>query len=436
MPSSPPELSPVALPPAEPSVRSARVGPRRREELSLAQARRIALRAQGLDRPRRDAATGMRGLQQVVDRLGLLQIDSVNVLARAHLMPTFSRIGPYDVGLLDRASGRAPRRLVECWAHEASLVPPTTYRLLGWRQRAYREQAWGSIASVPLQHSAVLTQIRALITERGPVTAREVHEVYAAEHPRVRTGWGWNWTVAKRVLEFLFFTGEVTAARRNPAFERCYDLTSRVLPPAVLALPEPSEHDAVRALVEIGARAHGIGTAGCFGDYFRLRVAQARRAVGELVEDGVLASVQVRGWDRPVFLHRDATLPRSVSGRTLLSPFDPLVFERRRLEELFGLRYRIEIYTPAHQRVHGYYVLPFLLGDRIAARVDLKADRQAGVLRVQAAHLEPVAPADAVVELADELRLMADWLGLDEVAVSGEAHGDLVAGLDDAMAAG
>jgi len=430
VPSSPPVLSPAVL-----SVPSSRVGPRRPEELSLVQARRIALRAQGLDRPRR-GPTGMRGLQQVVDRLGLFQIDSVNVLARAHLMPTFSRIGPYDAGLLDRASGRAPRRLVECWAHEASLVPPATYRLLGWRQRASREHVWGGIADSPMQYAAIVGGIRELIRERGPVTAREVQAEYEAEHPRARGGKWWNWTVAKRALEFLFFTGEVTAARRNPAFERCYDLTERVLPPAVLAMPEPSEDDAVRALVEIGARAHGIGTAGCFGDYFRLKGPRVARAVVELVEAEVLAPVRVRGWDRPVFLHRDATLPRSVSGRALLSPFDPLVFERRRLEELFGMRYRIEIYTPAHQRVHGYYVLPFLLGDRIAARVDLKADRQAGVLRVQAAHLEPAAPGDTAVELADELWLLADWLGLDEVAVSGEAHGDLVAALEDAMAAG
>jgi uncharacterized protein YcaQ len=379
----------------------------------------------------------MRGIQQVIDRLGLLQIDSVNVLARAHLMPAFSRVGPYDVALLDRACGRAPRRLVEAWAHEASLVPPATYRLLGWRQRAYREHAWWTIADVPVQHAPIVGEIRDLIRERGPITAREVQLEYEHDHPREGGGKWWNWTAAKRVLEFLFFTGEVTAARRTPAFERCYDLTERVLPPAVLATPEPAEDDAVRALVEIGARAHGIGTAGCFGDYFRLRGPAIGRAVGELVEEGVLAPVRVRGWQRrPVYLHRDATVPRRATGRALLSPFDPLVFERRRLEELFGLRYRIEIYTPAHKRVHGYYVLPFLLGEGIAARVDLKADRASGALLVQAAHLEPGAPTETTVELADELSLLADWLGLDEVAVSGEAHGDLVAGLDDVMAAG
>ncbi|MBX9246967.1 YcaQ family DNA glycosylase [Actinotalea ferrariae] len=397
------------------------------EQLSLSQARRIALRAQGLDRARPSGPVTMRGFQSVVDRLGLLQIDSVNVLARAHLMPTFSRLGPYDVGLLDRAAGTAPRRLVECWAHEASFVPPSTYRLLGWRQRAYREHAWGSIREVPLQLSGAVEEIRALVHERGPVTAREVHAIYEAEHPRVITGWGWNWTMAKRVLEFLFFTGEVTAARRNAAFERCYDLTERVLPPAVLAAPEPSLEDAVRALVEIGARAHGIGTVGCFDDYFRLRnQARAGVAVAELVEEGVLRPVRVAGWDaRPTYLHRDASLPRRASGRALLSPFDPLVFERRRLEELFGMRYRIEIYVPEAKRVHGYYVLPFLLGEQLAARVDLKADRGSGVLRVQAAHLEPGTPGETLPALVAELEELARWLGLHDVRVADGARGDL-----------
>ena len=409
-----------------------------REDLSLAQARRIALRAQGLDRARRDVAPTMRHLQQVVDRVGLLQIDSVNVLARAHLMPAYSRIGPYDLALLDRASGRAPRRLVEAWAHEASLVPPTTFRLLGWRQRAFLEHAWGSIREVPVRHPGVLAEIRDLIAERGPLTAREVHEGFAAEHPRVPSGWGWNWSVAKRVLEFLFFTGEVTAARRNSAFERCYDLTTRVLPREVLAAPRPDDDAAVRALIEIGARAHGIGTTACFADYFRVRGPRVAQATSDLVDDGVLHPVVVRGWARPTYLHRDASLPRAVSGRALLSPFDPLVFERRRLEELFGTRYRIEIYTPAHKRVHGYYVLPFLLGDRIAALVDLKADRQAGVLRVQAAHHEPnghpAAPGMVAADLAAELSLMARWLGLGRVSLSDEAHGDLVTAVRDAVA--
>lgn len=413
-------------------------GARRRsappEELSLAQARRVALRAQGLDRPRPSTPIGMRGIQQTIDRLGLLQIDSVNVLARAHLLPAFSRLGPYDVALLDRATGRAPRRLVEAWAHEASFVAPATYRLLGWRRRAYREHAWGMVADVPLRHAAVVAEIRELIAERGPITAREVQDACEHEHPRARGSW-WTWSVAKRVLQFLFFTGEISSARRNAAFERCYDLTERVLPPHVRGLPEPADGDAIRALVELGARAHGIGTVGCFADYFRIKQAPARRAVDDLVEAGVLTPVRVRGWtSRPVYLHRDATVPRRAAGRALLVPFDPLVWERRRLEELFGTRYRIEIYTPAHRRVHGYYVLPFLLGERIAARVDLKADRRHGVLRVQAAHLETGAPADTAAELAGELALMAQWLGLDDVVVAAPARGDLAAALDRAPA--
>ena len=241
--------------------------------LSLSQARRVALGAQGLDRPRPAPGTAitMRHLQRVIDHIGLLQIDSVNVLARAHLMPLFSRLGPFDPVLLDRASGTAPRRLVEYWGHMASYLPPSTYRLLEWRQRAYRSEAWGGISAVELQHPGVVAQVREVIAARGPMTASQVHALFEADHPRTTAEWGWNWTVAKTALEFLFFTGEIAAARRNAAFERSYDLTARVLPPAVLAAPALSDDDAIRALVEISARAHGVGTLRCLADYFRLR---------------------------------------------------------------------------------------------------------------------------------------------------------------------
>lgn len=401
------------------------------ESLSLSQARRVALAAQGLHRARRPGPPStMRHVQGVIDRLGLLQIDSVNVLARAHLLPVFSRLGPYDTALLGRAAGRAPRRLVETWAHVASFVPPETYPLLGWRRRAFHSGAWGMIAGVPLDHSAEVDEVRRLVAERGPISAAQIHDWFEENgrgRPRSRDEWGWNWTVAKRVLEFLFFTGEVTSARRNAAFERLYDLPERVLPPHVLAAPPVPDDVALRTLVEIGARAHGVGTARCFKDYFRLRGAAADRAVAELVEDGVLVPVQVAGWNERTYLHRDARVPRRADGQALLAPFDPLVFERTRLERLFGTVYRIEIYVPEPKRVHGYYVLPFLEDERITARVDLKADRQAGVLRVQSAHREPWATPATPARLAAELREMAGWLGLEDVVVAG--RGELAAEL-------
>jgi uncharacterized protein YcaQ len=413
--------------------------PRPVDVLTLGQARRVAIGAQGLDRPRPAAGTviTMAHLQRVIDRIGLLQIDSVNVLARAHLMPLYSRLGgAFAPALLDRAAGTEPRRLVEYWGHMASYLPPETYRLLEWRQRAYRTEAWAGISGVELAHSRTVAEIRDLIAARGPMTASEVHKLYAAEHPRTGVEWGWNWTVAKTALEFLFFTGEVTSARRNAAFERCYDLTARVLPSAVLAAPPLADDDAVRRLVQISARAHGVGTLRCLADYFRLRPAPARRAVQELVEQGVLVPVRVTGWDRAAYLYAGARRPRRSAARTLLSPFDPLVFERRRLQELFGMRYRIEIYVPAAQRVHGYYVLPFLLGEQLVARVDLKADRAAGVLRVLAAYREPFAPARTATELAAELHDLAGWLGLARVQVHSPGRGDLVAALHAALHTG
>jgi len=412
-----------------------------RERWSLSQARRIALRAQGLatPRPSRSGPVTMRHFQQVLDRTGLLQIDSVNVLARAHLMPAYSRLGPYDTGLLDRAAGRAPRRLVEAWAHEASFVPPQTFHLLEWRRRAVASEAWGSISSVPGRSPDVLDEVRALVAEHGPVTAGRVRELMETETAQRPPQWGWNWSEAKRALEYLFFVGEVTSAGRNAAFERRYDLTSRVLPPDVLAAPVPDDDEAVRSLVAIAARAHGIGTVRCLADYFRMSQERVAPAVAELVEAGELVPAHVDGWPRPVYRHRDATAPRRATGSALLSPFDPLVFERRRLEELFGLRYRIEIYVPAAQRVWGYYVLPFLRGEWLEALVDLKADRRAGVLRVHGVHRAP-APArsahatddEVVTALVDELALMAGWLGLDRVEVGGP-DGALVGDLASAL---
>ncbi len=390
--------------------------------MSQSQARRVAIAAQGLDRPRREGAVTMRGVQRVVDQVGLLQIDSVNVLARAHLMPLYSRLGPYDLELLDRATRSRPRRLVETWAHEASFVPPETYRVLEFRREARAVKWFADDDDLLRKHSAEVTEIREIVRTEGPVTASQVQERFESRHPRTGKGW-WEWSVAKRILERLFYLGELASAGRTTSFERRYDVPERVLPADVLASPAPARADAVRTLVELAARAHGIGTVRCLADYYRLRTDDSARAVDELVEEGVLERVEVAGWRGPAYLHTDAARVRRATGRALLSPFDPLVWERRRLLALFGMHYRIEIYTPAHKRQYGYYTLPFLVGEHVAARVDLKADRPARRLLVQSAWAEGHAPAGTASELAAELAVLARWLDLDSVAVAD--RGDL-----------
>jgi uncharacterized protein len=392
------------------------------QTLSRRQARRAALVAQGFTdrRPKRPDA---RALSRVVGRTSLFQIDSVNVLMRAQYMPLFSRLGPYDTGLLDRAYGRRPRRLFEYWAHEASLIPVELHPFLRFRMARAHQHAWGGMRRIAEEQPELVQFVREEVENRGPVTARDVeHDV-----PRSKVDWGWNWSEAKRALEWLFWCGEVTSARRNGAFERVYDLPERVLPPEVVDAPTPSDAEAHRTLIEVAARAHGVATEPCLRDYFRLTPSESQAAVADLVEDDVLLPVEVDGWSRPAYLHHEARVPRKVSARALLSPFDPLVFERTRAEQLFDFRYRIEIYVPAPKRVHGYYVLPFLLGDRLVGRVDLKADRKAGVLLVHAAFAEPGSPPETAAELAAELRSLADWLGLSDVDVS--RRGDLAEAL-------
>jgi uncharacterized protein YcaQ len=395
------------------------------QSLSRAQARRVALAAQGFLDPRH-ATPDLRTLNRTVRRTGVLQIDSVNVLQRAHYMPLFSRMGPYDTALLDRASGRAPRRLVEYWAHVAAFMPVDLWPHMQHRMRLYRDRGHPWMAGVDF---GLASSLLGELSDRGRRTARDLDDGL----PRDKQHWGWNWSEAKKALEYLFLAGEVAVAGRNPQFERVYDLPERVIPSAVLAMPTPSDADAHRELVRRAAISHGVATARDLRDYYRMPVAHVGPAIGSLVEDGELVPVSVEG-QSGYYLHRDARLPRRVDARALLSPFDPLVWERARTEALFDFFYRIEIYVPEHKRVHGYYVLPFLLGDRIVARVDLKADRRGGLLHVHAAYSEPGAPGTTAEELGVELRALADWLGLSEVAVAN--RGDLSAALRSALRSG
>jgi uncharacterized protein YcaQ len=383
--------------------------------LGASEARRLALAAQGFGRGARD---GTGRLSAAVERLGLLQIDSVNVLERAHYLPLFSRLGPYDREALDRLSHYAPRRLFEYWGHEASLIPVATQPLLRWRMARAAEQAWGGMRRINHERPELLERILEEVRDRGPIPAGAVVD----EIQTGGKGW-WEWSDVKRGFEFLFWSGQITCARRR-GFQRQYDLPERVLPRAVLDTPTPATEDAQRELLRIAARALGVATESDLRDYFRLDAKAAKLRVAELVEAGDLEPVAVEGWTRPAYLDPAARIPRQVEARALLCPFDPLIWERERTERIFGFRYRIEIYVPAPKRVHGYYVLPFLLGDRLVARVDLKSDRQAGVLRVQARHLEPDAPPEADVALDAELGLLAGWLGLDYVPSpsSGAAH--------------
>jgi uncharacterized protein YcaQ len=397
-------------------------------------ARRAVLAAQGFGAARPSGPVTRRHLVRTLDRIRLLQLDSVNVAVRAHYMPLFSRLGRYQRALVDDAAwahtARRPRLLVEYWAHEASLLPVADWPLL--RSKAKREGWWRHYAVLVDSRPGLVDDVLAAVKELGPVGAGELETALGGPAERRPPGasW-WERSEVKRVCEYLFGIGALTTGTRRH-FQRLYDLPERVLPPDVLAAPAPAEDEAARALTRRAAAALGVATEPDLRDYYRIGPEPSRRAVGELVEAGELEPVEVRGWRQPAYRVPGTPVPRRVSGRALLCPFDPLIWERARTERVFGFRYRIEIYVPEPKREYGYYVFPFLLDGELVARVDVKADRRAGVLRVPGAFAEPgVDVIRVAAELAAELREMADWLELDGVVV-GE-RGDLASLLASAV---
>jgi uncharacterized protein YcaQ len=390
--------------------------------LSAGEARRIALAAQGFG-GRRGGEIGKRQLTRLIERLGVVQIDSVNVVSRTHYLPAFSRLGAYQRPLLEDLAWSKKRPLFEYWAHEASLLPLATQPLLRWRMADAHDGVgtWKGVARFLRERRDFVDRALGEIAERGPMSASELEIGHKGQG-----GW-WGWSDAKRALECLFWTGELTTATRRGTFERVYGLADKVLPRAIVETPTPDRDAAQRQLLMIAARAVGVATERDLRDYFRMGVAETKARLGELVEAGELVPATVTGWREPAYLDPAARRPRRIEAGALLSPFDNLIWFRERTERIFGVRIRLEIYTPADKRTHGYYVLPFLEGDALTARVDLKADRKAGVLIVQAAHAEPWATGQTPVRLAAELKLMAGWLGLESVRV--EPKGDLAAAL-------
>ncbi len=391
-------------------------------ELSNAQARRLALGAQGFTDPRPSGRVDRRHLRRALDRMGLIQIDSVNVLVRSQELPLFARLGPHRRSLIDDATRHGD--LFEFWVHEACHVPIDLHPLQRWAMHDHPR--WASLRRWAAANDSLVTGVLDRVRSDGPIVASDLE---MRDRPK---GTWWDWDDGKLALEHLFRTGEVAARRRGNDFARLYDLAERVIPADVLALPGLPAHDAKKELLVRAARHHGVGTAGDLTDYHRL--SHTRTLLAELVEEGRLVAASVEGWSKPAFLHPDARIPRRVAARALLSPFDPVVWYRDRVERLFGFHYRIEIYVPAAKRRYGYYVLPFLLGDELVGRVDLKADRKSATLLVRGAFGEPGVDEHHVAEeLAAELASMAQWLGLDNGIVV-EPHGDLAPALADAVA--
>jgi len=399
-----------------------------RSTISSADARRVALAAQGFNFPDRTKQSNWAKIGRVVRQINLLQIDSVNVLIRSHYLPIYSRIGAYPHATLDkRTFNNRKRTMFECWAHEASLLPLELHPFMRWRMDRARagQGTYGSMNRFATEERTYVKSVLDFVTRNGATAVSDLPDA-----GKSAGGW-WGWSKGKMALECLFDQGLVTTATRQ-GFERIYDLPERVIPAQILNLPTPHEAESFRHLLDLSGRALGVATEFDLRDYFRLPVAETKQALADLVENATLIPVTVEGWKQQAYRHREAKLPRKAGGSALLSPFDPLVWDRERAERLFNFHYRIEIYTPAPKRKFGYYVLPFLHGDRFAARVCLKADRQSGVLRVNAVYLEPHANMEETAgALATELHLMAGWLGLTSVQAG--PRGNLARALKDQL---
>jgi uncharacterized protein YcaQ len=390
--------------------------------LSLAEARRIALHAQGFTAAREPAPSRAQMLH-TIKRIGLLQLDSVNVLVRSHYLPLFARHGAYAVKTLDAMSQKSPRALFEYWGHEASLIPVDYHPLFRWRMDEARagKGTWAGPARLARERPGFIAAVLTEIAERGPLGAGEL------SNGGKSTGNWWGWSDGKRALEYLFWTGLLTSAGRR-GFERLYALPERVIPARILNAAAPPRDAAQHELMNIAAAAHGVATEVDLRDYFRLGVADTKARIAELLEEGVLRRVAVEGWTHQAYLHRDATLPQTVDASALIAPFDSLIWMRPRTERLFDFHYRLAFYTPKHKRKAGYYVMPFLLGDRLVARADLKSDRKQSLLLVLGGHAEPhIAPHAIAPQLKAELARLAHWLGLKRVAPRG--RGELVRAL-------
>lgn len=392
------------------------------DQVSLSQARRIALAAQGFSDSRPTGKIDKRHFRRVLDRLGLIQIDSVNVLVRSQELPLFARLGPHPRTMIDDACDRG--ELFEYWVHEASLVDTRHHHLYRWKMR--RGLRWSAFEGLEERRPGFVDEVYRRVEDEGALVAGDLSERVG------KKGSWWDWDDAKLALEALLMSGQVSARRRRSDFARVYDLSERMIPAAVLAVPDATEAEARKQWLELAATYLGIGTLDDLCDYHRQKLTPCKPLVAELVEEGVLREVNVEGWPKKAYVHRDARLPRRIEATALLSPFDPVVWYRPRAERLFDFHYRIEIYVPASKRVYGYFVLPVLVGEHLVGRLDLKADRQQGELQVRAAHHEPGHhPRQWAGQVADELQRMASWLGLDRVSVW--PSGDAAPVLEDAV---